>query len=130
MAEVPSGPIKSFRDLLVWRKGMDLMVECYKITKRLPASERFGLTAQIRRAAVSIPANIAEGHARRHTGDFVHHLSIAMGSVAELETHLEATVRLEFLPSQDVVPLLERSAEISRMLFSLISKLQARRGKP
>ncbi len=82
-------PIRSYRDLIVWQKGMDLVVECYRLSKKLPASEQYGLSAQIQRSAASIPANIAEGHARRHTGDYVHHLSMAVGSLAELETHLD-----------------------------------------
>jgi four helix bundle protein len=97
-----SKPIQSYRDLLVWQKGMDLVTLIYPLTKKLPSAELYGLTSQMRRAAISIPANISEGHIRRHTGDFIHHLSISLGSVAEMETHLEACVRLSLLTARDV----------------------------
>jgi hypothetical protein len=73
--------VKSYKDLLVWQKAMDLVVESYKISKRLPRTETYGLASQIQRAAVSIPANIAEGHGRDHLGEYLHHLSIANGSL-------------------------------------------------
>jgi four helix bundle protein len=79
----------SYRDLEVWKKSMDLVVQCYEATRAFPASEQYGLTGQVQRAAVSVPANIAEGQAREHKKEFLHHLSIAHGSVAELETHIE-----------------------------------------
>src|SRR5581483_2372738 len=77
---VPAGKIRSYRDLIVWQRGMDLIVLSYKIAKRLPPIEMYGLASQIRRAAVSVPANIAEGHGRHHRGEYVHHLSFANGS--------------------------------------------------
>jgi len=79
--------IRNYRDLFVWGRSMDLAEACYKISRQFPPSEIYGLTSQIRRAAVSIPANIAGGHGRRNLGDYVHHLSIANGSLKELETH-------------------------------------------
>ena len=79
--------VRSYKDLLVWQKAMDLVIECYRLTKRLPASEAYGLVSQIQRAVVSIPANIAEGPGRDHLGDYVRHISIAKRSVLELETH-------------------------------------------
>jgi four helix bundle protein len=86
--------IKSYRDLIVWQKSMDLVVASYEVAKKIPHQEIYGLIAQIQRAAVSIPANIAEGHGRRHTGDYIHHLSMARGSVLELETHFLIAQRL------------------------------------
>ena len=80
--------IKSYRDLEVWKKAMDLVVESYRITTMLPKSETYGLASQIQRAAASVPANIAEGHGREHLGDYLHRLSIANGSLLELETHI------------------------------------------
>lgn len=80
--------IKSYRDLLVWQKAMDLVAESYGLSAKPPKTETYGLASQIQRAAVSIPANIAEGHGREHLGDYLHHLSVANGSLMELETHL------------------------------------------
>ena len=85
---VKSMAVRQYRDLIVWRKSLELAKLCYMLTKSFPKDERFGMTSQIRRAAASIPANIAEGNARAHTKEYLHHLSIARGSLAELETHL------------------------------------------
>src|SRR2546428_12566266 len=98
--------IKSYRDLLVWQKAMDLVVNSYQLAALLPKSEAYGLVSQIQRAAVSIPANIAEGHGRDHLGDYLHHLSIANGSLMELETHLLLASRLSFLPGDNLEPTL------------------------
>jgi len=127
MIESESKKIQSFRDLLVWQKGVQLVVHVYQLSMKLPQTETYGLISQMQRSAVSIPANIAEGHARRHTGDFIHHLSIAIGSVAELETHLEIATRLEFLSSAETQKAQSQCSEIARMLFGLIQKLRQRR---
>jgi four helix bundle protein len=82
--------ITSYRDLQVWQKAMDLVVQSYRFTKILPKSETCGLSSQIQRAAASVPANIAEGHGREHLGDYLRHLPIANGSLLELETHILA----------------------------------------
>ncbi len=116
--------LKSYRDLEVWQKAMDLVVECYKITKNFPESEIYGLTSQLRRAAVSIPANIAEGRERQHTKEFLQHLSIAYGSLAELETHLQIAQRLNYLDIAHVDQVLEKTAEIGRMINGLRRSLQ------
>ena len=87
----------SYRDFEVWKKSMDVVVQCYETTRAFPASEQYGLTGQIQRAAVSVPANIAEGQARQHRKEFLHHLSIAHGSVAELETHVEIAKRIGYI---------------------------------
>ena len=81
--------IKSFRDLLVWQKAMQLVTDIYRVTRSFPKEEQFGLTTQLRRAAVSVPANIAEGQGRRHSREFDNFLSMALGSLAEVQTHLE-----------------------------------------
>jgi len=91
--------VNSYRDLRVWQKGMDLVVTSYEATKQFPQSELYGLASQIQRAAVSIPANIAEGHGREHLGDYMHHLSMANGSLMELETHFLLAERLGYLKS-------------------------------
>ncbi len=118
--------VRSYRDLLAWQKAMDLVVASYGLAKRLPASESYGLISQIQRAAVSIPANIAEGHGRRLLGDHLQHLSIANGSLKELETHLLIATRLAYLQKKDIEPVLQISSEVGRMLPGLISKLKSR----
>jgi four helix bundle protein len=122
--------IKSYRDLQVWQKAMDLVVESYKVTRLLPRVETYGLASQIQRSAVSIPANIAEGHGREHLGDYIHHLSVANGSLMELETHLLIASRLSFVEANDLQPVLTITRELGRMLAGLISKLKARALSP
>ena len=114
--------IRTFRDLDVWRKGMDLVVRVYKSTERFPKSETFGLTAQLRRAAVSIPSNIAEGKAIGGKG-FRRHLKIAMGSEAELQTQVELAQRLNFLSQEEAKELLKDASEVGRMLAGLFRAL-------
>ncbi len=99
---------------------------CYESTGEFPRSEIFGLTSQIRRAGASIPANIAEGHSRSHTKEFLNHLSIAKGSLAELETHLILSQQIGFLTEERLALLLVQCDEISRMLASLRKSLEAR----
>ena len=118
--------IRSYRDLLVWQKAMDLAEQCYQATKTFPSEERFGLTSQIRRAAVSVAANIAEGQGRSHTKEFLNHLSMARGSLMELETLLQLSQRVGYLPMESLGPLLALSAEVSRMSTGLRQKLEAR----
>jgi four helix bundle protein len=118
--------VKSYRDLKVWDKAMDLVVESYKFTEAFPKTETYGLASQIQRAAVSIPANIAEGHGREHLGDYLHHLSVANGSLMELETHLLIANRLSYIEMNDLTPVLTLTGEVGRMLAGLISKLKAR----
>jgi four helix bundle protein len=122
--------IKNYRDLLVWQKSMDLCVESYRLCDPFPRPEEFGLKSQIRRAASSIPANIAEGHGRDHLGDYLHHLSIAKGSLAELETHLLLAARLGYLDEAAVAAALRSTDEISRMLNGLSGKLRSGLLKP
>ena len=117
---------KSYRDLEVWQKAMDLVVVCYQITNNFPKSEIYGLTSQLQRAAISVPANIAEGHGRRHLGDYLQHLSIANGSLKELETHFFIATRLAYLQENDIEPVLQICSEVGRMLAGLISKLKSR----
>lgn len=116
--------IKSYLDLIVWQKSMDLVVDCYRLAKRLPPDELYGLLSQIRRASVSVPANIAEGHGRRQLGDYIHHLHIAGGSLTELETHLLIVVRLSYLSAEEIKPVWDKAMEIGRMLSGLIEKLR------
>ena len=107
-------------------EGNGLGVATYRLAKQLPASEGYGLASQMQRAAVSIPANIAEGQGRRHLGDYLHHLSVANGSLKELGTHLLIAERLAHVQRGDVNPVLEAAFEVGRMLTGLIRKLRTR----
>jgi four helix bundle protein len=115
----------AYRKLEVWQRGMDLVVEVYRLTETLPAQEKFGLTSQIQRAAVSIPANIAEGYGRTHRGDYLRHLSIARGSLMELETHLTLCVRLNMLERDSVIPVWQITQETGKKLTALIRSLKS-----
>jgi len=116
--------IRSYRDLQVWQKAMALVVESYRLAKLLPKSETYGLISQIQRAAVSVPANIAEGHGREHLGDYLRHLSVANGSLMELETHFLISVELEFLTRDQIAQAMRMTAEVGRMLNGLTQKLR------
>ena len=117
---------KSYRDLLVWNKAMDLVVEVYRCTRSFPTDERFGLTAQLRRAAVSVPSNIAEGQGRLSTREFRHFLSNARASILEVETQLELASRLEFLSPSEAESIREAAAEVGRMLNGLLTAIRKR----
>ena len=114
--------LRSYQDLVVWQKSMDLLVAVYDVTGRYPFNERFGLAAHTRRSAVSIPSNIAEGYNRRSRSEYIRHLDIAYASTAELETQLIAAQRLDFLPAQARV--LSQLAEVERMLAALRRSLR------
>ena len=120
--------IRSYRDLMVWQKSIDLTVRTYELTRRFPAEERYGLTSQMRRAAASVPANIAEGQARRSTGEFLQSLGIARGSLAEVETFLTLSERLGLIRSEIRDNVLENCAEINKMLTGLMRSLSKGRG--
>src|SRR5688572_11682711 len=115
---------ESFRSLKVWQTAMDLVEEIYKATTVFPRDERFGLTAQIRRAAVSIPSNIGEGKRRKRERAFLHHLDIALGSQGEVEVQLEIAYRLSYMGEKDFRRLSARAAEVGRMLNGLIESMQ------
>src|SRR6187401_1939458 len=117
--------VGTFRDLLVWQKGVELVVRVYSISETFPRSEALGLTSQIRRAAVSIPSNIAEGKAVGG-GAYKRHIRIALGSEAELQTQIELAVRLKFLPRIEADRLLSETSEVGRMLSSLRKSLMLR----
>jgi four helix bundle protein len=124
---------RSYQDLIVWQKGIDLVEAVYKATAKWPSTETFGLTSQVRRAAVSIPANVAEGQGRGNTQDFVRFLTIARGSLRETETHLIIASRLQFLNDQDFHQLRVLTDEVGRLLHGLTRRVQANleeKGKP
>jgi four helix bundle protein len=124
-----SGTIKTFRDLIVWQKSMTLVTDVYRASSAFPTSEQYGLTSQLRRCAVSIPSNIAEGFGRDSTNDYLRFLSIANGSLYESQTQLEIARNLDFLHALQFDQLLEQSREIERMLSSLMRRLKEQRGK-
>lgn len=109
----------TFRDLDVWKQGMNLVEACYKATGAFPRSELYGLTGQLRRAAVSIPSNVAEGHGRRTTKAYMNHVSIAIGSHAEFATCIELAGRLGFLPPTERERITIQSDSVGRLLFGL-----------
>ncbi len=117
--------IKSYRDLTVWQRAVQLVEATYRVSRCLPPDERFGLTSQMQRAAISIPANIAEGYGRARRKDYMRYLSIAMGSLMELETHFTIAQRLGFFNADQVAPSWELAQEVGRMLNSLIVRLRS-----
>jgi four helix bundle protein len=114
----------TFRDLEAWQKGMNLVEDCYRVTTSFPSSELYGLTSQIRRAAVSIPSNLAEGHCRRSTGAYLNHISIALGSHGELQTCVELAIRLGFLATSERTRLIADSDTVGRLLYGLYNSLE------
>jgi len=116
--------IQSFRDLLAWQRAFDLAASVYAATKSWPRDEIYGLTSQTRRAAVSVMANIAEGKGRTGSREFLHHLSIADGSLAELEAHLLLAQRLGFLDDTTMNPLVSQIEETRRLIRGLIRSLK------
>jgi four helix bundle protein len=124
--------IRSYRDLIVWQKSIDLVDDCYSATRGFPSAETYGLTSQIRRASVSIAANIAEGHGRTGPGQYLHQLSIARGSLRELETLLLISRRQRFVKAETFRSLAGQTDEIGRMLYGLTTKVEASnaRGAP
>ena len=115
--------IKSYRDLLVWQKSMDLATEIYKLVENLPSKEMYNLTSQMCRAAISVPSNIAEGQSRGSTKDFVRFLYISKGSISELETQIEICLRLNYLSIDQTQKSMSLCIEIGKMLNSLINQL-------
>jgi four helix bundle protein len=115
--------IKSYRDLEVWQESMNLVVECYQLTKKFPKNEIYGLSSQLQRAAVSIPANIAEGRQRQYRKEFIQHLSIAYGSLAELETHLQIAERLKYIDESKLSEMLSKAGKIGKMINGLKKSL-------
>ena len=115
--------IKRYEDLIVWQKAMDLVVEIYKIAKLLPKEEQYALSDQMKRSAVSIPSNIAEGQERNTTKDFIRFLYIAKGSKGELETQLSICVRLKYIAQPEAQAAMDLLNEIGKMLNTLIQRL-------
>ena len=115
--------VRSYRDLIAWQKAMDLVEDVYKLTKSFPDDEKYGLTSQIKRAAVSIPSNIAEGQTRNSKKEFIHFLSIARGSKAEVETQLELAQRLGFSNKNEIENIIKKCNEVGKILTGLMKSL-------
>jgi len=116
--------INSYRDLVVWQEAMELAVAVYRLTASLPRDEIYGVSSQLKRSAVSVPANIAEGYGRDSKGAYIQYLRVAQGSLKEFETHLLLTERVGLLVTNSIEPLLAKSESIGKMLRSLIRSLE------
>lgn len=119
--------ISSYRDLEVWKKAMSLVTDVYRITRTFPKDEMYGLTSQTRRAASSVPANIAEGWGRNMTGEYVQFLRIARGSLLELETHITIAENLGYISHEAGSQIANRTEEIGKMMYALIASLTCRK---
>lgn len=119
--------VRSYRDLIAWQKAMDLVAEIYSSTQVFPKAEMYGLVSQLRRAAVSVPSDIAEGHARQSTGEFRQFLGHALGSVAELDTQILIGEKLGYLDADRSNNLLSRTREVGKIINGLIRALPIRR---
>ena len=117
-------PVRSYRELIAWQKGMDLVEAVHRSTACFPREEVYGLTSQVRRAAVSIPSNIAEGQGRNSTNEFINFLSFAYGSLCEVETQVLLAERLSFLENSAAATLLRSSAEVGRIINGLSNSLR------
>ena len=127
VAEPDGRKVTNFKDLWVWKTGMELLKPVYTVTRKLPKEELYGLTSQLRRAAVSVPSNIAEGWGRNKKGYLLLGLSYSRGSLHEIETQLLACVELDFLTQDDVQPLLDKIAGISTGLLRFMNNLESKR---
>ncbi len=116
--------VKNYQELIAWQKAMDLVEEIYEVSKSVPRDELYGLTSQIRRAGVSVPSNIAEGQGRRTTPDFLRHLSIAYGSLREVETQILIAGRLRYVDATTVERVIRGTSEVGRVLNGLMSSLR------
>jgi four helix bundle protein len=124
MNDKPS--IQSYQDLKVWQEAMNLAEECYRVTKQFPKEETYGIISQIRRASVSIPANIAEGYGRRTRGEYIQFLYIAQGSLKELETHLLLSIRVALAVAEVINPVINQCKLVGKILLGLIRSLESR----
>jgi four helix bundle protein len=124
--DVPEGSFRSHKDLDVWKKSVRLVTDIYRLTSRFPPAERFGLTAQIRRASTSVPANIAEGWGRGSTKEYIQFLRIARGSLTELDTHLIVSGELGYVVASEAEDVQMKMSDVAKMLNRLIKALSAK----
>ena len=118
--------IRSYKDLNVWKASMELVCEVYEVTRNFPDTERYALTSQMRRCAISVPSNIAEGWSRNSARSFISYLNIASGSMSELMTQLEIARRINYISAERMQALEHRGIQISKMLYMLIKKIESR----
>jgi four helix bundle protein len=118
-----AGEVKSYKDLIVWQKAIEMVLEIYKIISKFPSEERYALSSQIRRSAVSVPSNIAEGHSRQHSSEFRQFIYIALGSLAELDTQLIIAEKLQYIYEEELSLITVKIVEIRKMLFTIGKKL-------
>ncbi len=123
------GKIRSYQDLDIWKRGMNIAEMAYRLTKKFPYEERYNMVSQIKRSADSIPANIAEGWGRKMSKEFIHYLRIASGSLRELETHLLLSERCDMVCLTDIKPILTETEILSKQIWSLQYQLQTRNNK-
>ncbi len=116
--------VQSYRELVAWQKSMKFVAEAYRLTTKFPTHELYGLVSQLRRSAISIPSNIAEGQGRRSTGEFRHFLGIARGSLLEVETQILLAAELGYVEAAESESLLRKSAEVGRILNGLMNALE------
>jgi four helix bundle protein len=117
------GIVRSYRDLMIWKKGIELVKVVYGLTRKFPDFEVYGLASQLRRSAVSVPSNIAEGQGRQHTAEFRQFLHVALGSVAEVDTQIIIAHELGYISDQEATNIERRIDEIRKMTYALIKKL-------
>lgn len=122
--------MKTYRELIAWQKGIELVLLVYTVTKTFPREELYALADQLKRSSVSVPSNIAEGYGRHTDNDFIRFLNISRGSLFELQTQLEISFRLGFLNSEEYEKLMSLAVEIDKMLNALVSKIKQRSSKP
>ncbi len=122
-----TGTVRSYKELRIWQKGIEVVKMVYALTGKFPKSETYGLASQMQRAAVSIPSNIAEGQARQHPAEFRQFLHTALGSAAELDTQLIVAVELSYTTAEDAKPIFDLLLEIRKMTYTLIKKLPSRK---
>ncbi len=116
--------MKTYRELIAWQKGIDLVIHIYKITREFPKEELYGLVDQMKRSAVSVPSNIAEGFGRHSDNDFIRFMNISRGSLFELQTQLEISLRLDFVKPEEYENLMQLTVEVDKILNALISKIK------
>ena len=119
-------PVQSYRQLIAWQKAMELVKMVYDLTEKFPSEEKFGLTIQIRKAVVSVPSNIAEGQGRNSTKEFINHLSIAYGSLMEVETQVMIAEMRKYISKDELDAVLNKSAEVGRLINGLANSLRAK----
>jgi four helix bundle protein len=119
--------MKTYRELIVWQKYMDLVTSIYQVLKLFPNDENFGLTSQLRRSAISIPSNISEGYGRNSLNDYIRFLNISVGSLYEVQTQIEIAFNLKYIENEQFKSIYDSTREIERMMSSLIRKLNEKK---